>query len=61
MKQVEIVTLVTRIRIELQKMGGLKLNLAKVKTVIQRETRGNQKDAERVFTLVEALEAPRAN
>ena len=58
MKQAEMVTLVVRIHIELQNMGGLKMNLEKAKAVIQRETRGNQKDAERIFTLVESLEAP---
>ncbi len=61
MKQAEIVTLVIRIRVELQKMGGLKMNLEKVKAVIQRETHGSQKDAERIFALVEALEAQGAN
>lgn len=57
MNTVERVTLAIRIRIELQKMGGLKMNMDKVKAVIQRETHGKQKDAARVFDLVEALEA----
>ncbi len=61
MKQAEIVTLAIRIRIELQNMGGLKMNLDKVKAVIQRETHGSQKDAARIFTLVEALEAQGVN
>jgi len=55
MNVAERTTLAVRIRIELEKMGGLKKNLEKVKAVIKREAR-NQKDAERVFTVVEALE-----
>ena len=55
MNMAERATLAVRIRAELQNMGGLKKNLEKVKAVIQRETR-NQKDAGRVFAIVEALE-----
>lgn len=55
MNMAKRVTLATRIRIELQKMGGLKKNLDKVKAAIKRETR-NQKDADRVFAIVELLE-----
>ncbi len=55
MNMTERASLAVRIRIELEKMGGLKMNLDKVKAVILRETR-NQKDAVRVFAIVEALE-----
>ena len=56
MNMAERTTLVIRIHAELQNMGGLKKNLQKVMAVIQRETRGKQKDAARVLSVVEALE-----